>query len=72
MTTASRMRFCAATRIGIGRRVIGGRARPHHQAFGIVRGQEIAAGVVVCVMTVECALPRQGALDDTADSPVAS
>ena len=36
-------RFCAAIAVRIRRRVVAGRGRPHHQAFGVVGGEVIAA-----------------------------
>ena len=44
-STASRTRFCAATAFGLGVASSVVAARPHHQAFGVVGGEEVAAGV---------------------------
>ena len=46
-------------RIGIRRRVVGGRMRPQQQIAGVVRRPVIAAGLSVGVMRIERALPRQ-------------
>ncbi len=45
--------------IRIGRCFVGGGARPHYQAFGIVGGEEEAAGVGIGVVAVERRLPLQ-------------
>ena len=50
-------------RIRIRRRVVGGGVRPHHQALGVVGGEEIAAVVGIGVVAVERALPGQRALE---------
>ena len=45
-------------RVRVGRGVVGGGGRPHHQAFGVVGGEEIAAGVGIGVVPIERAAAR--------------
>ena len=45
--------------VRVGRRVVAGGARAHHQALGVVGGEEIAAVVRIGVVAVERALPGE-------------
>src|SRR5262249_25699609 len=61
VSTASRMSFCAASALVVGVGV--GGARRHHEALGVVRGEEVAAIGRIGVVALERRLPVECALE---------
>ena len=50
--------------VRVGRGVVGGGARPHHQALGVVGGEEIAAVVGIGVVAIEAYPARRARARD--------
>jgi len=50
-------------RVGVRNSIVGGGVGSHHQAGGVIRGEEIAAVVGIGVVAVKRCLPRERALE---------